>query len=112
MKYIEINDPYYNFNNKCFYLDIDLVDEENQDIKTKSIILTKPIWYFLFPKKLQVDYEKRKDFIHKKIKEWLIKYMDKIKKNYEDNWEQQPEIKKINNYEIELSSKDIKMNWL
>lgn len=99
-KYIEINEAYHEFDNKCFEVNIDLVDEEAEDIKTKQIVISQMIWKFQFPKKLGVEYISNKDLVNNAIKDWLFKYAEKQKHLYEKNWESQPDKKMVQSYEI------------
>lgn len=112
-KYIDLNNAEYNFNNGSFEIVLDLIDEERQSIQSKKIVITKNIWYFTFPKKLNIEYKNKNDIrtIHKKIKEWLEQYAGKIKNKYQKNWEKQPDIRRVTSHEINYSSKDISISW-
>lgn len=112
-KYIDLNNAEYNFNNTSFEIILDLIDEEKKDIQRKKIIITKDIWYFTFPNKLNIRYKGKNNIrvIHKKIKEWLEEYANRLKDQYQKNWEKQPDIRKVTSHEINYNSKDVTINW-
>lgn len=97
---IEISDPKYHSSNGNFEITLDLIDEIKQEVHSKKIVITKKVWHFTFPKKLNLKYEEKSKLIDDFIKKWLKEYADSQEKKYWSNWDKQPDTQKISSYEI------------
>jgi hypothetical protein len=82
----DFSSPYYDDGDKCFWIDIDKTGGEK-----KRICICSDSYHFYFWNKWGLLSPEQKQ----ETKDRLLLYAEKNKNKYEENWEKQPEILKI-----------------